>query len=134
MPSATLSVTRPSIPSSIPNLPQVLQTPSGLALVEIQGTLHLSTTSSSSSDPLGRLVFEKSTVWLYIGNHQRMEGAVVDLKPPVGLLRRQITDDGKGEHGAPDGEAVEIVEVIRKKIVFSTRPEPLVQDVSFRRS
>ncbi|KAK9384083.1 putative sister chromatid cohesion protein ctf8 protein [Kockiozyma suomiensis] len=139
MPSATLSVrTRRDSDTqiSINNLPEILQTPSGLALLEIQGTIHFSaTTPSGTPTDIGRLVFEKdeTVVWLYIGNHQRMEGKIVDLKPPVGLMRRSEGDD-EHEHGNPDGQSVEIVEVIKKKVVFSTRPEPLVQGVTFTRS
>ncbi|KAK9248189.1 chromosome transmission fidelity protein 8 [Lipomyces tetrasporus] len=131
MPSATFALnTLPANSgSSFYDFPQVLQTPSGLALIEIQGTLN---TGQSSADgtpsEIGRLTFDGKTAWLWIGDYQRMEGTIVDLSPPFGVLRRVTRQESEKqeENGSPDGTAVEIVEVIRKKILFTSRPEPVV--------
>lgn len=183
-------------------LPSLLRTPTGLALLEIQGTIHSSGISLSSdtgndndshdhnhSDPhntagpdastdngvsnqakstqIGRLVFpdyvEGSTddkkwmkrVYLYIGKHQRMGGEVRELRRPVGVVRRRQNSlassmvesaKGKGKRmvgldeidGAEDsveekgrdgnevyGDELEIAEIVRYKIVFANRPEPV---------
>ncbi|KAK9480882.1 chromosome transmission fidelity protein 8 [Lipomyces japonicus] len=151
MPTASIQLTMRaggSMSQQPAALPTVLQTPSGLALIEIQGTIHTSGAGAGGDhhdddEPvheIGRLVFQGSTVWLWIGRHQRMEGSIVDLKPPLGLIKRvqQKKNDHDHEHeqeqeqkdhdesGNPHGTAVEIVEIIRKKIVFLTRPEPIV--------
>lgn len=135
-------------------LPQILHTSSGLAILEIQGTINFSTataTSTSASSgpldglpaengnslrPIGRLVFPdydpasgedetawKKRVWLYVGRYQRLTGEVKKLARPVAVLRRSVRDDGPGGEG--EGDALEVAEIVRWKIVFAQRPEPV---------
>lgn len=74
-------------------------------------------------------------VYFYIGENQRMTGECKRLPKPIAVVRKRGADEeggGRdvdmegGEGGAQ--EALEIVEVVRWKIVFSARPEP-VSDV-----
>lgn len=179
MPSITVHPPQkqPSTTTDLSNpLPQLLQTPSGLAVVEVQGTFNIpSAPSSSPSSPnpntsnsdttntksttIGRLVFplydaenrdEADTKWmklvyLYIGKHQRMTGEVKKLAKPLAVLRRReggAAGDGEGqaEGGAKTGsgsgngqvkEELEIVEIVRFKILFASRPEPVgVEEVT----
>lgn len=129
----------PSARAAIPNhasegLPPLLQTPSGLALVEIQGSINSSITSENPSSPLpvGKLVFPhydasapaddtswQKRVYLYVGKYQRLTGEVKKLPKAVAVLKRR---DG-GEVG--EGEALEVVEIVRWKIWFGGRPEPV---------
>ncbi|KAF2489376.1 hypothetical protein BU16DRAFT_544765 [Lophium mytilinum] len=141
----------PSVPLHLPGansstlpapnpLPTLLQTPSGLALLELQGTIHAPTAEESvpSADKslaeIGKLVFplyseltgQEDTKWmkrvyLYVGKHQRMTGEVKKLGKPLGVLARRKAED--------DGEELEILEVVRYKIVFSSRPEPVGGEV-----
>ncbi|KAK9450436.1 putative sister chromatid cohesion protein ctf8 protein [Limtongia smithiae] len=117
----------PSVTSPI--LPQIFETPQGFALLEIQGTLHYPDSSDAPQLEIGKLTVDGTRAWIWIGEHQRMEGRVVDLQPPLGILRRaSLTDsDAPSENGSPDGVAVEIVDIIKKKLVFTTRPEPMVR-------
>jgi chromosome transmission fidelity protein 8 len=72
---------------------------------------------------------------LYVGKGQRMTGECKKLGKPLGVARlvgkgedTEMGDvDGGEEAGA--GEALEIVEVVRYKIVFSSRPEPVGKGV-----
>ncbi|KAK2768477.1 hypothetical protein FQN54_000332 [Arachnomyces sp. PD_36] len=139
--------------------PPLLRTPSGLAVIELQGTISLpettvdefntsSTSSNSTETPVGRLVFpdysptnddpEGDTKWmkrvyLYVGQYQRMTGEVKKLPVPWGVVQRR---GGGGGGGGGDGdeegddaegeeEELEIVEVVRHRIIFSSRPEPV---------
>lgn len=160
-------------------LPEIIQTPSGLAILEIQGTLNIPEQSedydkstallesgagdneqpqSEYDTPIGRLVFpdydpsDKNHDWmkrvhLYIGRHQRLTGEVKKLPRPLALIQRQQEDSqGKGseqsrdndtrpppeasaavplENGEEDQEALEIVELVKYKLLFSSRPEPV---------
>jgi len=149
----------PPIPSRssralLPNpLPSLLQTPAGLAILELQGIINVpppSERTSSDSTLVGRLVFpdyegEKAAeddkwmkkVYLYVGKHQRLTGEVKELSRPLGVVRRRVRmvgeDEGcgggrEGERGWEDREEedeLEIVEVVRWKVVFSNRPEPV---------
>lgn len=136
--------------SSLPQnpLPQLLQLPSGLALLELQGTINLphqeeqeEDTNESSQTTIGRLVFpdydaqDKSTAWMkrvymYVGKHQRLTGEVKKLPKAIAVIRKKQsspmqTMDLDGEVVEPKTEALEIVEIVKYKIIFSSRPEPV---------
>jgi len=166
-PASTTARAQPSNP-----LPQLLQTPSGLAILEIQGTLNnpssqeaLDTaaddnrsnptvngqagTTSPAASEIGRIVFPDwseslakddkkwmKRVYLYVGKHQRMTGEVRELKTPVAVIRRRgqegLTDVDAGDvdagdvtNGGEEREELEIVEIVRHKILFAHRPEPV---------
>lgn len=64
---------------------------------------------------------------MYVGKHQRMTGEVKKLGKPLAVIRRRETKediamDGSGTHKA---EELEIVELVKHKIVFGHRPEPV---------
>ncbi|EOA90965.1 hypothetical protein ACJQWK_11152 [Exserohilum turcicum] len=141
----------PSAPPTENPLPPLLHTPSGLALVEIQGTVHFPTPTASGppSTQIGKLVFPHynpdtndpsdtkwmKRVYLYVGKGQRMTGECKKLVNPIAVIRKKESkDDGDVEMGGVDGagegdtgkeEELEIVEVVRYRIVFSARPEPI---------
>jgi chromosome transmission fidelity protein 8 len=135
-------------------LPQLLQTPSGLALLEIQGTINLpahddeDATSTESYDgvksqetPIGRLVFPEydpqdtsnnawmKRVYLYVGKHQRLTGEVKKLPKAIAVIRkRRDGSEGDMDADTEEGEGnedLEVVEIVKYKILFSTRPEPV---------
>ncbi|KAL4780732.1 Ctf8-domain-containing protein [Aspergillus varians] len=135
-------------------LPQLLQTPSGLALLELQGTINLPFQNNSelrddSSDPylnnssvayetpVGKLMFpdyspqnaKDDTKWmervyLYVGRYQRMTGEVKKLPKPLAIIQRRQTEEGADDAG----EQLEIVQVVKYRLMFKNRPEP-VNDV-----
>ncbi|KAL8648581.1 MAG: hypothetical protein Q9226_005933, partial [Calogaya cf. arnoldii] len=154
MPTIPLHPPDPTRGSSISDsqnpLPQLLQTPSGLAILELQGTINIpsinndittidenSEDSHPTSTKVGRLVFPdynpddpSSTAWmkrvhLYIGRHQRLTGEVKKLATPLGVLRRKpVEDDDDSMTDTSNIEELEIMEIIYYKVLFSTRPEP----------
>jgi chromosome transmission fidelity protein 8 len=69
------------------------------------------------SDPKGGAWMKK--VYFYIGRHQRMTGEIKKLGKPLAVLRKA---EGKEEG------AVEVVEIVRYKILFGSRPEPVSED------
>lgn len=126
--------------------PQLLQTPSGLALLELQGTINVPTpenehhdamtdsptlTSDSASfeTPIGKLMFPDysphnpdDTKWmnrayLYVGRYQRMTGEVKKLPRPIAVLQKRVS--------ATEAEELEVVEIVRYKVFFKNRPEPV---------
>ncbi|PKY02644.1 hypothetical protein P168DRAFT_298382 [Aspergillus campestris IBT 28561] len=136
-------------------LPQLLQTPSGLALLELQGTINLpeneidfeepnsgSGTSTTFETPVGKLMFPDYSpqttapddtewmkrVYLYVGRYQRMTGEVKKLPNPFAVVqRRQPQAESHNARNAADGisEELEIVEIVKFKIIFKNRPEPV---------
>ncbi|KAF2639309.1 hypothetical protein P280DRAFT_527890 [Massarina eburnea CBS 473.64] len=163
MPSVPLHIapsttTNTSAATSTNALPPLLHTPTGLALLEIQGTINfpISTLASETSTLVGKLVFplynpaingEDDTKWMkrvyfYVGRNQRMTGEVKKLGMPFAVVGRKgwRGDEGRGggvdvemggveggdrEEGRGDEDELEIVEVVRYKVVFSARPEPV---------
>ena len=126
---AQTAVTRSTNP-----LPQLLQTPGGLAILEIQGNINLPTASPSfPTISVGRLVFPDYTasessdniswmkrVHLYVGQHQRLTGEVKKLPTPVAVIRKR--DSGEATLGE---DQLEIAEIVYFKVIFSSRPEPV---------
>lgn len=133
---------------SLPNpLPTILRTPSGLAILEMQGTINLPSrdveegedelgtvlrADQISETAIGRLVFPEYTgdagdgswmkrVYLYVGKHQRLPGEVKKLPKALAVIRKR-------DRGENIEEALEMVEIIKHKIIFSHRPEPVGDD------
>ncbi len=125
-------------------LPQLLQTPSGLAILELQGTINLPAPSQADDEgqqqscPVGRLEFpdysadgdESSTAWmrrvyLWVGQHQRLTGEVKKLPTPLAVVRRRTAQEGGGEGADETPEELQVVELVKYKLVFSQRPEPV---------
>ncbi|KAJ5138789.1 uncharacterized protein N7515_003637 [Penicillium bovifimosum] len=133
---------------STPNnpLPTLLQTPSGLALLELQGTINVPSSGNEDEDsmmdststnndlastfetPIGKLMFPDYSIhnpddtrwmkraYLYVGRYQRMTGEVKKLPRPIAVLRKR--------RGSEE-EELEVVEIVRYKIFFKSRPEPV---------
>ena len=85
--------------------------------------------SKSQGLPIGRLSFPlyssnaaaddaawMKRVYLYIGNNQRLTGQVKKLPKSLALLKRKSDTEE---------EELEIAAIIRYKITFSERPEPV---------
>lgn len=117
-------------------LPQLLQTPSGLALLELQGTLNLPQDAEGrplSHVEIGRLDFPdhdpdaEGSAWmkrahLYIGQHQRLTGEVKKLPKAIAVVRRKEKQTDEVEE---EGDSLEVVEIVKYKLMFSNRPEPV---------
>ncbi|KUJ13467.1 uncharacterized protein LY89DRAFT_558325, partial [Mollisia scopiformis] len=135
-------------------LPQLLQTPSGLALLELQGTINLPSQDEedtrfvskngeaiSKETPIGRLVFPdydpqnaSGTAWMkrvymYVGKHQRLTGEVKKLSKALAVIRKRKNESADPMEVDGDDEErideLEVVEIVKYKILFSTRPEPV---------
>lgn len=74
-------------------------------------------------------------VYLYVGKHQRLTGEVKQLAKAIAVVRKRearVADkmelDGKetlSEESEHSGEQLEIVEIVKHKILFASRPEPV---------
>ncbi|KAJ7158447.1 Ctf8-domain-containing protein [Mycena filopes] len=147
-----ISITFPSSSSSTaPHLPPALAqiSHSELVLIELQGALEVECTSDRERDGrlVGRLCVDDAgkKPTLMIGHHL-LEGKVAQLPKPLAVLRRVSTppeadadamdcdEDGQSQLVAGEkngnGETVSVswaaIAVIKRKIVFSKRPMPIV--------
>ncbi|KAK5304955.1 hypothetical protein LTR99_004021 [Exophiala xenobiotica] len=149
MPSVQLHTgPRPKADESLSNpLPSLLQTPSGLAILEIQGTIHGPSLhseeqiSETQTTTIGRLEFPlySSTepaagkwmkkVYLYVGKHQRLTGEIKKLAKPLAIIRKCDGNDQPNGTDATSASAtcedLEVVEIVKYKLLFSGRPEPV---------
>ena len=129
-------------------LPGLLHTPAGLAMIEIQGSVHTPAMSSDTSHSVevGRLEFplldasKTSTEegsWmkkahLYIGKHQVLNGEVKKLAKPLAVIVKateavsESTQADTSSHNS-QSDKLDIIAVIKYKIIFSSRPEPVSQ-------
>ena len=117
-------------------LPHLLRTPSGLAIVEIQGKFNNPASaqqngSQGTSSPVGKLVFPyyddanpvddtswHKRVYMYVGKHQRLTGEVKKLAKPLAVLRRRAEESSELDE-------LEVAEIIYYKLLFAHRPEPV---------
>ncbi|GFF26890.1 chromosome transmission fidelity protein 8 [Aspergillus udagawae] len=158
MPSIPLHPHASSSPSQPHNpLPHILQTPSGLAILELQGTINLPSLDDQGAvprpadakdpdaaitafeTPIGRLMFPDYSpqttspddtkwmkrVYLYVGRYQRMTGEVKKLAQPLALVQKRKTRPDDDRTAESEGEELEIVEIIKYKLLFKNRPEPV---------
>lgn len=143
MEAARLWSARQSVSPIASPLPKLLQTPSGLAILEIQGTIHISGQDgedSNSTVDVGKLVFPHysaehsegdmswmKSVHLYVGKHQRLTGEVKKLVKPIAIIERQHDSEGDLDDATTD---LKVAEIIHYKVVFSQRPEPVGEDAA----
>ncbi|KAI2778869.1 hypothetical protein F4815DRAFT_476114 [Daldinia loculata] len=126
-------------------LPQLLQTPSGLAILELQGTINVPEDNEDNTQvAIGRLVFPdyhpetqdpSSTAWmkqiyLYVGEHQRLTGEAKKLPKAMAIIRKRTKSEEDVEmadepSNSSTVEELEVVEIVKYKLVFSQRPEPV---------
>ncbi|KAI6088948.1 hypothetical protein F4821DRAFT_257444 [Hypoxylon rubiginosum] len=129
-------------------LPQLIKTPSGLAILELQGSINLPQAGENSEHVtpevnVGRIVFPdyhpdtqepSSTAWmkqvyLYVGEHQRLTGEVKKLPKAIAIIKKRAKSgedvEMTSDHSESTTEDLEIVEIVKHKLVFSQRPEPV---------
>lgn len=132
-------------------LPDLLQTPSGLAILEIQGTIHAPFPEFHDGEApidnprtsVGRLEFPlfdptsgshdqkwMKRVYLYVGKHQRLTGEVKKLPKPLLVIEKRDQTKNLNSKSVDGGEKavteeLEIIAVVRHKLLFGGRPEPV---------
>ncbi|KAJ8126595.1 hypothetical protein O1611_g7043 [Lasiodiplodia mahajangana] len=148
--SVTLHL-RPAVaeaPSPNP-LPELIQTPSGLAILELQGTINLPQVDEDGGEignrelQIGRISFPdihpetqdaSSTAWmkrvhLYVGQHQRLTGEMKKLPRAIAVIRKRPRSEPDVEMANSSSESaqedLELVEIVKYKLMFSHRPEPV---------
>ncbi|KAI0422302.1 putative sister chromatid cohesion protein Ctf8 [Xylaria grammica] len=138
----------PEAPSANP-LPELIQTPSGLAILELQGTINLPQLDDSGSEvgdreiEIGRISFPdyhpetqdvSSTAWmkrvhLYVGQHQRLTGELKKLPRAMAIIRKRQRSGPDVEIADSPSETakedLELIEIVKYKLMFSHRPEPV---------
>jgi len=137
-----IAVTPPNAFS--PKLPPCIVTlgHDGLFLIELQGTLDVQCPEWTAKD--GQLIgmlnaADMNKPTLVIGHHL-LEGEVVNLPKPLGVLHKQVRNPGSSAVHAPDAEGEgekegkqvrwDVTAVVKKKVVFAKRPMPVAKPAS----
>ncbi|POS86035.1 hypothetical protein EPUL_000943 [Erysiphe pulchra] len=170
---------RGQTPECISNsLPLLLRVPSGLAILEMQGTINIPAlnftaevenamnkgcenphpgepkfelkSDSSKGLSIGRLFFPdydendvsktawKKKVYLYIGSNQKLTGEVIKLPKAIAVIQKKKNDTKDDSSVVEKDEEIqktrvqlEILDIIKYKILFANRPEPVGNQTSF---
>lgn len=141
MSSAKLHPPRKSSSPPANPLPNLIQTPSGLALLELQGSINLPQSKDGQAIKdveIGTIDFPdyvpdaEGSAWMkrvhwYVGQHQRLTGEVKKLPKAIAVIRKRENRELENSAGKymEEGENLEVVEIVKYKIMFANRPEPV---------
>lgn len=66
-------------------------------------------------------------VHMYVGQHQRLTGEVKKLPKALAVVKRRENKliEGSGGTRMEEGENLEVVEIVKYKLLFANRPEPV---------
>lgn len=113
----------------------IITTPLGLTLVEIQGVLNLPKEKIDNGEYIkvdnihdaikfGQLSIDEATkrATLVIGVSQRLEGNIEQLEPPLAVLKVPNKSEDTKDTASP----ISMVDIIDKKLIFRQRPLPIM--------
>ncbi|TFK49393.1 hypothetical protein OE88DRAFT_1683280 [Heliocybe sulcata] len=125
-----IPITLPRSSSSAPSLPPALAKlgSSEVVLLELQGSLEVE--GDRAGQAVGTLTFPEDNnakPTLLIGHHL-LEGKLVTLQKPLAVLHRAVLRTNPTSHNDEHGEGMryDMLAIVRRKIVFSKRPMPVV--------
>lgn len=98
----------------VEHVPELIRTPSGMAIVEIQGEV-VSHTLKEGTRRVGTIEFSGNTAVMVIDGKQRMRGSIKKLDKPLGMLKMDPLNR----------DQVDLVEIVTHKVSFTDIPEPV---------
>lgn len=97
-----------------------------MALIELQGELEGRTEANLQSQFIGDLYFKTqfdgTILPVLIIGHHILNGKIQNLEKPIAVIEREKIDDNNTEY--------KIEAIITKKILFKTRPKPIISNNS----
>ncbi|KAH8862420.1 Chromosome transmission fidelity protein 8 like [Schistosoma japonicum] len=90
-------------------------------MIELQGDILSKTNSPLEGKLLGDLHFSKKGDPIFLIGHHVLHGKVVALEKPMLVTRKNTTGSSV---------SYDIVSVVRRKLLFKTRPKPIISCTS----
>ncbi|ESO82659.1 hypothetical protein LOTGIDRAFT_155672 [Lottia gigantea] len=103
------------------------------AIIDLQGDLETRHPVPLSGKFIGDLHFTKKDAPVFIIGHHILYGKIVELEKPFAVLKKMISTDESNDNMDTDCDKdnnhYEVEALIRKKILFKTRPKPIIANV-----
>ncbi|CAK9217077.1 unnamed protein product [Sphagnum troendelagicum] len=103
------------------------------AMVELQGSLDIQHATSLQNLSIGSLCRTSANKYKFVIGYHELEGTKVALKKPIAILKKIKHSDGMEIDpqlaATPVSVEMQVVGIIRHKLLFKTRPKALISKV-----
>lgn len=110
------------------------ESPGEWAIIELQGDLESRAGGTFDSQFIGDLHYTRTDVPVLIVGHHILYGKEINLEKPFAVLEKQSSQLQRNIHGESEtdyGPSTEYIikAIIKKKLLFKTRPKPIIANV-----